>query len=121
MVAFDPSKVVVWVQVPYLAPKETIMSRSYKKTPYCGDNKGKFKKRTAMNKVRTKLKDLDYELPKGGAYKKIYETWNICDYSWITSWREYWQMCIRHWHRYGGEYPDKKEEYRYWLKWYRNK
>lgn len=97
------------------------MSRSYKKTPYCGDNKGRGKKRTAMSKVRSKLKDPNYELPKGSAYKKIYETWNICDYGWVTSWKEYWNICIRFWHQYGGEYPDKKKEYRYWLKWYRNK
>jgi len=97
------------------------MSRSYKRTPYCGDNKGKAKKRSANAKVRTKMKDLDFILANGNAYKKVYESYNICDFGWVTSWQEYWDICIRHWHRYGGEYPDKKEEYRYWLHHYRNK
>ena len=97
------------------------MSRSYKKTPYCGDNKGKFKKRTANSKVRSKLKNHDFILANGNAYKKVYESYNICDYGWITSWPEYWAICLRMWHRYGGTYPNKKQEYRYWLHWYRNK
>ena len=57
----------------------------------------------------------------GNAYKKVYESYNICDFGWVTSWQEYWEICIRMWHRYGGEYPDKKQEYRYWLHHYRNK
>ena len=97
------------------------MSRSYKKTPYCGDNKGKNKKRFANSKLRTKLKNHDFILPNGGAYKKVYESWDICDFYWITSWKEYWNICIRIWHQYGGDYPDKKQEYRYWLHHYRNK
>ena len=97
------------------------MSRSYKKTPYCGDNKGKAKKRVANSKLRTKLKDHDFILANGNAYKKVYESYNICDYGWITSWREYWEICIRMWHRYGGDKPDKKQEYRYWVHHYRNK
>lgn len=97
------------------------MSRSYKKTPYCGDNKGKNKKRFANSKLRTKLKNHDFILANGGAYKKVYESWDICDFYWITSWKEYWDICIRIWHQYGGDYPDKKQEYRYWLHHYRNK
>ena len=97
------------------------MSRSYKRTPYCGDNKGKAKKRNANAKVRTKMKDLDFILANGNAYKKVYESYNICDFGWVTSWQEYWEICIRMWHRSGGEYPDKKQEYRYWLHHYRNK
>ena len=97
------------------------MSRSYKRTPYCGDNKGKAKKHNANAKVRTKMKDLDFILANGNAYKKVYESYNICDFGWVTSWQEYWEICIRMWHRYGGEYPDKKQEYRYWLHHYRNK
>ena len=97
------------------------MSRSYKRTPYCGDNKGKTKKRFANKKLRMKMRDHEYELAKGGAYRKVTESWEICDYYWIMTWKDYWAMCIRQWQRYGGEYPNKKEEYRYWLKWYRNK
>ena len=97
------------------------MSRSYKKTPYCGDNKGKAKKRAANSKLRTKLKDYDFILANGNAYKKVYESYNICDFYWITSWKEYWDICIRIWHQYGGDKPDKQQEYRYWLHHYHNK
>ena len=35
------------------------MSRSYKKNPWSGDTKGKWKKRQANSKVRMFLKNLD--------------------------------------------------------------
>ena len=50
------------------------MSRSYKKTPYCGDHKGKSKKRIANHKVRNWLKQNPEVALKGNAYKKIYES-----------------------------------------------
>ena len=58
------------------------MSRSYKKHSWCGDHKGTGKKRTAWKTVRQWQKDHPDILLQGGAYKKIYETWDICDYHW---------------------------------------
>ena len=50
------------------------MSRSYKKTPWSGDRKGKIKKRIANQTVRSWLKQHpDVKLSKGD-FKKIYET-----------------------------------------------
>ena len=102
------------------------MSRSYKKTPWCGDSKGKSKKRIANHIVRQWLKrNLDQNMAPSD-YKKLYETWDICDYGWITTWEEYWEHSVRlheEWLRRGwkSEEPDKKEEYRKWLRYYRNK
>ena len=101
------------------------MSRSYKKTPWAGDKKGKSKKRIANHKIRNWLKQHPEEPLEGSSYKKVYETWDICDYGWVTTWEEYWKGCIRSWNEWGREYgkpyPDEKEEYRKWLKWYRTK
>ena len=101
------------------------MSRSYKKTPYCGDIKGKSKKRIANHKVRNWLKQNPEEELKRNAYKKVYERWDICDYCTVSTWKEYWAMVIKCWLRWGQylgrPYPNKKEEYRKWYKRYRMK
>ena len=55
-----------------------IVSRSYKHTPRCGDRKGKYSKRYANRKVRrVRIED---SFPQYGGYKKMFESWNICDY-----------------------------------------
>ena len=99
------------------------MSRSYKKTPWSGDKKGKSKKRIANSKVRIFLKNFNHKLQKAD-YKKVYETWDICDYGWIYSWKEYWNYILKNYMEYPNLYkkhPDKKEEYRYWYKTYKMK
>lgn len=104
------------------------MSRSYKKIPYCGDNKGKLKKRTANHTVRRALKtNLDLSLNKNN-YKKFYETYNICDYFSITTWEQYWQTCWSNYSWLKKMFPDRKIEkpnkkfcYREWLKYYHTK
>ena len=98
------------------------MSRSYKKTPYCGDHKGKSKKRIANHKVRNWLKQNPEVALKGNTYKKIYERWDICDYYTVSTWEAYWIGEIKFWLKYKGyPYPNKKEEYRKWYKWYKMK
>lgn len=92
------------------------MSRSYKKTPWCGDHKGKIKKRIANQSVRRQLRR-DLELvPQRGAYKKLYCSWEICDYGWILTWKEYWKNALDI-----DPAADKEIVYRKWLKYYRNK
>ena len=57
------------------------MSRSYKKTAGWTDHKTprtKEEKIFANGAVR-KAKDI----PNGGAYKKIYNSWDICDYKFL--------------------------------------
>ena len=54
------------------------MSRSYKHTSRCGDTKGKASKRVANHVVRRKK--LCEDFPAFGGYRKLYESWNICDF-----------------------------------------
>lgn len=99
------------------------MSRSYKKIPWAGDTKGKIKKRDANSKVRMFLKNLEHEI-QNNDYKKVYETWDICDYGWIEDWEEYWNFELRRYAEHPEWYkkpPNKKESYREWYKTYRMK
>ena len=53
------------------------MSRSYKKAIFTDHNEGtKVSKRLASKAVR-RCKEID----NGGAYKKVYCSWNICDWA----------------------------------------
>lgn len=99
------------------------MSRSYKKSSYCGDKKGKYKKRVANHTVRNYLKDINKILSKGG-FKKVFCSYDICDYWWLQSWEEYWEDCLRGYKEHPEWYkqpPNKKEEYRSWYKSYKMK
>ena len=104
------------------------MSRSYKKSNYCGDKKDKELKRLANHRVRQRLKNnLDY-IPKPGAFKRMFESWEICDYGWLCSWEEYWNhQCewyyCDHAKRWLGNQtpPDHEEEYRTWYRYYKMK
>ena len=99
------------------------MSRSYKKTPWSGDQKSKFAKRKANARVRKFLKNINNEL-QYNSYKKIYESWDICDYGCIISWEQYWKRCLELYEIYPDIYkhpPIYKEEYRKWYKWHKMK
>lgn len=96
------------------------MSRSYKKHPWAGDNKGKWKKRIANSKVRNYLKNYENTL-KFSDFKKVHESWNICDYGWLYTWDEYWEHTMQDCKRFNLPIPDKKKEYRYWFKTYKMK
>ena len=103
------------------------MSRSYKKSTYCVDKKGKLKKRFANKKVRQWLKDNPSIIIQKGDFKKLYETYDICDYSFYNSWESYWNNCLRYQqediNRGYGSYIelDYEKEYRHWLKCYKCK
>jgi len=82
------------------------MSRSYRKTPIVKDN-GKSKKEAkahANRTVRRRLKDPDYEIADGKAYRKEVESWGIAD-------------CISYWteEQARAEYPAKCAQYK-WFK-----
>ena len=103
-----------------------VMSRSYKRFPYCGDAKGKAKKRLANRHIRQVLKR-DYNANiNHGAFKKYYESYNICDYGFICPWEKYWAGEIECFYRFKRRFgnaipPNKQLAYKRWLKWYRNK
>jgi hypothetical protein len=53
------------------------MSRSFKRTPgFCDRNP--FNKGKANRRVRK-----DWAVPSGGAYRKVFETWDICDFRFL--------------------------------------
>jgi hypothetical protein len=56
------------------------MSKSYKHTP-CVKQQGrskKFYKKYANKKIRRK--QLNEDIPDGSSYRKLFESWDICDY-----------------------------------------
>ena len=53
------------------------MSRSYKKNPYSTDNRSSGDNKKIANRTFRRNKKTLYQ---GGAYKKAYCSWNICDY-----------------------------------------
>ncbi len=53
------------------------MSRSFKKTPgFCDRNP--FNKRQANKRVRK-----DWTIDSGGAYRRCFESWDICDFRFL--------------------------------------
>lgn len=98
------------------------MSRSYKKTPWCGDKKGKWKKRRASKAVRRYLKCRLDDPCRGAQYKKIYCSWDICDYYFTYSWKEYLESIQRiNLYLPTRKIKPLKEEYRYWYRHYKGK
>lgn len=83
------------------------MSRSYKHHPVYQDQGGKrFSKRYANRVVRRQK-----EVPGGKAYKKYYESWNISDYCFRTTWEEYLQS---YWY-------NKEDGLYYFNRWWGNR
>ena len=103
------------------------MSRSYKKTPYSGDNKGKAKKRIANKKVRSWFKrNPDAKISRGD-FRKIQNPWDICDYcTKFESFEEWWEW-EQAWYselksiRPNLKEPNKKKSYRDSYKGYKMK
>jgi hypothetical protein len=90
------------------------MSRSYKKHPWNADgNYAKSGKKFAAKKVRNL--DIDYLPPKGNAYKKIYEQYDIRDWVYRWTWEEALRWYRQHPDQYK-EYPTEKDFYRYWFR-----
>ena len=86
------------------------MSRSYKKFPFCKcENSCKSGKKFANKKVRRHKK----EISNGRSYKKLYESWDICDYRSSMTWQEWQEWC--HHPRWWG----RKQEEPIYYEWYR--
>ena len=106
------------------------MSRSYKHTPYAGQQKLKWAKRQANKLVRSKLKRWNIQDNVSPSwYKKVSESWNICDYYTITSWNEHilyrkelLNRGIKPWGMvFIDDEPDWEKERNIYEKWYRRK
>lgn len=97
------------------------MSRSYKKTPWTGDKKGKSKKRCANSKIRMFLKNPNHKL-QNNSYKKVYDSYDICDYGWLETWEQYKKELETRNYLYPSEEKiNWKKEYQYWYKTYKMK
>lgn len=89
------------------------MSRSYRKTPIVKDyNKGT--KAIANRRLRRSLIDNEL-LPQNGNYRKMTETWDICDYSFYVGKDYMIQSCIDY------HDMDEDEAYAYWKSKYHSK
>lgn len=104
-----------------------IISRSYKKTPYCGDKKSKDFKRYANRVVRQHLKNshdkLNYK-----SYRKVYESWNICDFCAIApDFETYCKQEIDRWYMYSiypwfnDPFPTREQLRKEYRKYYKSK
>lgn len=91
------------------------MSRSFKKHPgfqICGDKS--FKK--IFNRRIRRAKKLD-DIPNGGAYKKLNDSYEIADYKEIgPKWEEFYEE-----NKLLNTPEEKGELYNMWLKWYGGK
>ena len=104
------------------------MSRSYKKTPFCGD--GPHCKKEANRRVRRYLNN-GGDLANGSSYKKLFCQWEIRDYYFICTFQDYKNYYV--WDKETGLYCDlagtgrvyatytEKELYKEWSKYYRRK
>ena len=100
------------------------MSRSYKKSPVCTDGRvGTTKEMKNFANKKIRKKKVDEEIPRGGAYKKYSESWDIHDYVTMETWAE-----AKNWYEKNQEnpyikkyYPTIKHFYRNWRKYYMNK
>ena len=88
------------------------MSRSYKKNPCCKDyNRG-------MKKCANRYVRRNYLIvPSGKVYKKLFCSYDICDYKFLESFSSYKKWISKHDHR---NYTDA-ELYRTWYKYYKMK
>lgn len=104
------------------------MSRSYRKNPV-GKDHNYGMKQCANKKVRRVLNRNPELRLKGKEYKKLFESYDICDY-WFPpkNFEEYFQSAIKRWHEWQiyswgrkEPFPDRKECYRDWIKYHRGK
>lgn len=88
------------------------MSRSYKHVPCCKDYNREMKK-CANRYVRRNY----LVVPSGMAYKKLFCSWNICDYKFLESFSSY----KKKFYKYSRKKYSDKELYRMWYKDYKMK
>ncbi len=93
------------------------MSRSYRKSPVATDSHAKStqeKKKFANKKVRNAE-----DVPNGGAYKKVSDSWDIRDHKSYWTWEEaknHWESEIEKGNvYYQKHFPTLKIFHRWWL------
>lgn len=98
------------------------MSRSYKKTPRCGDKKDGFYKRLYNKRIRKLPFD---ETLQHKTYKRYQQAYDICDYQSVgDTFEQYWEGVVGRWYAWRHQYepfPDRDEEYQKYMKWFKRK
>ncbi|MBB3114558.1 hypothetical protein FHS18_006679 [Paenibacillus phyllosphaerae] len=95
------------------------MSRSYKKSPVCNDHATPgtiWAKRKAAKAVR-RYKD---DIASGAAFRKLYCSWNICDYRFYTTRQQVIAEWVRDRHRRFYR-TTLEQELQHWEKHFRRK
>ena len=64
------------------------MSRSYRKPWVTDGYKGSSRRQWAKRYANKKVRHAE-DVPNGKAYRKFYESWNICDYKWLCTFEPY--------------------------------
>lgn len=88
------------------------MSRSYKKVPCCKDYNRGMKQRANRHLRRNYL-----DIPPGRAYKKLFCSYDICDYRFLKTFGSYKKWISKYSHKRYSE----EELYRKWYKYYKMK
>lgn len=99
------------------------MSRSFKHTPRCGDDKSRGWKQIYNRRLRAKeriaLNEDDETMSSGSRaeYKKVNNGYDICDFESLRyTFEEYWDWIVKYYEKYDKPIPDKKQAYRDWYK-----
>lgn len=90
----------------------SFMSRSYKKVPCCKNYNRGMKKRANRH-----LRRNYFDIPSGRAYKKLFCSYDICDYRFLRTFSSYKKRISKNSHK---RYSDD-ELYRMWYKYYKMK
>lgn len=73
------------------------MSRSYKKNPVA-TNSGSAYRRFAKNQANRRARKIK-EIPDGKFFKKLYSSWDICDFKYFCTeespWWPYWKARMK--------------------------
>ena len=94
------------------------MSRSYKKVPIHKERNSKFCKSQANRRVRRTS-----DIADGRSFRKVYDTWSICDWRVLGSEEDFMRDWERDLHGYyrRKRILSRKQAHRRWLKLYRMK
>ena len=96
------------------------MSKSYKHTPRAGDTKDKYFKKYANRKIRRL--PMDEHPSKGNAYKKVFASYEICDYETVgMSFEQYWECLVKRWYEWTWQsepFPSRDEAYQKYYRWF---
>lgn len=96
------------------------MSRSYKHTPRAGSTKDKYFKKYANRKIRRL--PMDEHPLNGNTYKKVFASYEICDYETVgMSFEQYWECLVKRWYAWTWQsepFPNRDEAYQEYCRWF---